>query len=145
MIGKRDLGYHTSYKRFGNHVMTWIARWSGGAPFEDIESGYRVFRIGPLLAAQEYYRGYRYSETVEVAVLLTRMGHSVDNTYPVAIPVARTRTRLKDAAVDAACMPLASSSSATTRICMGPEESQPSLRSSPANFPGRGWWLMRQP
>ena len=107
VIGKRDLGYHTSYKRFGNHVMTWIARWSGGAPFEDIESGYRVFRIGPLLAAQEYYRGYRYSETVEVAVLLTRMGHSVDNTYPVAIPVARTRTRLKDAAVDAACMPLA--------------------------------------
>ena len=49
--------------------MTWIGRVSGGHRFEDIESGYRVFRVGPLLEAQEYYEGYKYSETVEVAVL----------------------------------------------------------------------------
>lgn len=106
VIGSRDLSYHTPYKLFGNHVMTWIGRLSGGTRFEDIESGYRVFRIGPLLEAQEYYEGYRYSETVEVAVILARLGYRVDNTYRVNIPVARTRTRLTDAAVDAVCMPL---------------------------------------
>jgi len=106
VIARRDLSYHTGYKQFGNRVMTWIGRASGGFRFEDIESGYRVFRIGPLLDAQQYYRGYKYSETVEVAVILTRLGYRICNSYPVAIPVARTRTRLFDAAVDAACMPL---------------------------------------
>lgn len=107
VIGRRDLGYHTGYKKLGNALMTWIGRFSGGHRFEDIESGYRVFRVGPLLEAQEYYEGYKYSETVEVAVLLTRLGYRVDNTYAINIPVARTRTRLYDAAVDAVCMPLA--------------------------------------
>ncbi len=106
VIGRRDLGYHTPYKKIGNAAMTWIGRISGGNRFEDIESGYRVFRIGPLLEAQEFYRGYKYSETVEVAVILSRLGYRVDNSYPIAIPVARTRTRLYDAAVDAVCMPL---------------------------------------
>lgn len=106
VIGRRDLGYHTPYKKIGNAAMTWIGRLSGGHRFEDIESGYRVFRIGPLLEAQEFYRGYKYSETVEVAVILSRLGYRVDNSYPIAIPVARTRTRLYDAAVDAVCMPL---------------------------------------
>ena len=107
VIGSRDMSYHTPYKKFGNFVMTLIARLSGGFHFEDVESGYRVFRIGPLIEAQQYYEGYRYSETVEVAVILARLGHKVCNIYPVAIPVARTRTRLSDAAIDAACMPLA--------------------------------------
>ncbi|MCC6959662.1 MAG: glycosyltransferase family 2 protein [Dehalococcoidia bacterium] len=106
VIARRDLGYHTGYKRFGNHVMTWIGRISGGFRFEDIESGYRVFRIGPLLDAQQYYRGYKYSETVEVAVILARLGYRMCNSYPVTIPVARTRTRMYDALVDAVCMPM---------------------------------------
>lgn len=107
VIGRRDMGYHTAYKRCGNLVMTWIACLSGGMRFQDVESGYRVFRIGPLLEAQQFYKGYRYSETVEVAVILARLGYRVSNDYPVHIPVARTRTRLKDAAIDAVCMPLA--------------------------------------
>ncbi len=106
VIGYRDMGYHTPYKVFGNAVMTWIGRVSGWMRFHDIESGYRVFRIGPLLHAQQFYEGFKYSETVEVAVILARLGYSVDNTYRINIPVARTRTRLYDAAVDAVCMPL---------------------------------------
>ncbi len=106
VIARRDLSYHTGYKQFGNRVMTWIGRFSGGFKFEDIESGYRVFRIGPLLHAQQYYRGYKYSETVEVAVILSRLGYRMCNSYSVTIPVARTRTRLYDAMVDAVCMPL---------------------------------------
>jgi glycosyltransferase involved in cell wall biosynthesis len=127
VIGKRDMGYHTSYKKFGNSVMTWIGRVSGGHRFEDIESGYRVFRVGPLLEAQEYYQGYKYSETVEVAVLLTRLGYKVDNTYGINIPVARTRTRLYDAAVDAVCMPLAWYRLACWKA---------------APKAARGWWLL---
>jgi hypothetical protein len=103
----RDLSYHGAYKRLGNRVMTLIARASGGFRFEDVESGYRVFRIGPLLDAQQYYEGYRYSETVEIAVILARLGYRVCNSYPIEIPVARTRTRIRDAAIDAVCMPLA--------------------------------------
>jgi len=106
VIGKRNMSYHTPYKVVGNGVMTLIGRVSGWTKFHDIESGYRVFRIGPLLEAQEYYRGYKYSETVEVAVILARLGYRVDNSYGIEIPVARTRTRLYDAAVDAVCMPL---------------------------------------
>jgi glycosyltransferase involved in cell wall biosynthesis len=106
VIGSRDLSYHTGYKKLGNAAMTWIGRFAGGQYFEDIECGYRVFRVGPLLEAQEFYRGFKYSETVEVAVILARMGYRVDNTFPINIPVARTRTRLYDAAVDAVCMPL---------------------------------------
>ena len=106
VIGYRDMGYHSPYKLFGNAVMTWIGCVSGWMRFHDIESGYRVFRIGPLLHAQEYYEGFKYSETVEVAVILARLGYRVDNTYRINIPVARTRTRLYDAAVDAVCMPL---------------------------------------
>ena len=127
VIGKRDMGYHSPYKKFGNAVMTWIGRISGGHRFEDIESGYRVFRVGPLLEAQEYYEGYKYSETVEVAVLLTRLGYRVDNTYTINIPVARTRTRLYDAAVDAVCMPLA-----WYRLACWKD----------APKAARGWWLL---
>lgn len=107
VIGYRDLSYHTPYKVIGNAAMTAIGCVSGWTRFHDVESGYRVFRIGPLLEAQEYYGGFKYSETVEVAVILARLGYRVDNTYRIAIPVARTRTRLYDAAVDAVCMPLA--------------------------------------
>lgn len=106
VIGSRDMSYHTGYKKLGNTAMTLIGRFAGGQYFEDIECGYRVFRVGPLLDAQQYYRGFKYSETVEVAVLLARLGYRVDNTFPINIPVARTRTRLFDAAVDAVCMPL---------------------------------------
>lgn len=106
VIGSRDMSYHTGYKKLGNSAMTLIGRLAGGQYFEDIECGYRVFRVGPLLDAQQYYRGFKYSETVEVAVILARLGYRVDNTFPINIPVARTRTRLFDAAVDAVCMPL---------------------------------------
>ncbi|MBX7110465.1 MAG: glycosyltransferase family 2 protein [Dehalococcoidia bacterium] len=120
VIGNRDLSYHGSYKRLGNGVMTWIGRLTSGAPLHDIESGYRMFRVGPLLEAQQYYRGYRYSETVEVAVILARLGHRVDNDLRIEVPVARTRTRLKDAAVDAFAMPLAWYRLACWRDCPQP-------------------------
>ena len=58
-----------------------------------MESGYRVFRAGPLADALRYYRGYKYSETVEVAVVFGRLGYRVRNDVLVPVPVFRSRSQ----------------------------------------------------
>jgi len=73
----------------------------------DVESGYRVFRLGALADALDYYRGYKYSETVEVAVVLSRLGYAVRNDVLVPVPVFRSRTRMKDVVIDLVAIPLA--------------------------------------
>jgi peptidoglycan/xylan/chitin deacetylase (PgdA/CDA1 family) len=57
--------------------------------------------------ALEFYSGYQYSETVEVAVVLCQLGYKVRNDHLVPVPVARSRTRLRDAAIDLAVIPVA--------------------------------------
>ncbi len=42
--------------------------------------------LGPLAEALDYYRGYRYSETVEVAIVMSRLGHAVSNDVLVHRP-----------------------------------------------------------
>jgi glycosyltransferase involved in cell wall biosynthesis len=107
LLAQRDLSYHGPIKRTGNAILSWWAsRWSG-IQLYDVESGYRVFRLGALAHALEFYRGYRYSETVEVAVVLGRLGYRVRNDVRVPIPVARSRTRMRDALIDAVAIPLA--------------------------------------
>ncbi|MBI2759805.1 MAG: glycosyltransferase family 2 protein [Chloroflexi bacterium] len=109
LVAERDLkgsGY-THYKRLGNWVMsTWATIWAGQRWY-DVESGFRIFKVGPLLDALQYYKGYKYSETVEVAVILSRLGHKVRNDIKIPVPVFRSRTRLKDVAIDLAVMPAA--------------------------------------
>jgi glycosyltransferase involved in cell wall biosynthesis len=109
LIAERDLkgsGY-TRYKRLGNWVMSsWATLWAGRR-WHDVESGFRIFRVGPLLDALRFYKGYKYSETVEVAVILSRLGYPLRNDVKVPVPVFRSRTRLYDVAVDLASMPAA--------------------------------------
>src|SRR5207247_2171817 len=109
LVAERDLkgsGY-TRYKRIGNWVMsTWATLWAGQR-WRDVESGFRIFKVGPLLDALQYYKGYKYSETVEVAVILSRLGYKVRNDVTIPVPVFRSRTRLYDVAVDLAVMPMA--------------------------------------
>jgi glycosyltransferase involved in cell wall biosynthesis len=77
LLVRRDLSYHGLYKRAGNGLLSvWASLWAGVRLY-DVESGYRVFRVGALVDALRYYRGYRYSETVEVAVVLGRRGAKV--------------------------------------------------------------------
>ncbi|HEX5370113.1 MAG TPA: glycosyltransferase [Dehalococcoidia bacterium] len=107
VIARRDFGLYTRYKRAGNFIMSlWASLWAGKRLY-DVESGYRAFRVGALLAALRYYKGYKYSETVEVAVILARLGYRVDNNYLVPVPIFRSRTRLKDVAIDLAAIPAA--------------------------------------
>jgi peptidoglycan/xylan/chitin deacetylase (PgdA/CDA1 family) len=106
-IARRDLSYHGPFKRTGNWVLSrWASSWAG-APLHDVESGYRIFRLGALAHALEFYSGYKYSETVEVAVVLCQLGYNVRNDHLVPVPVARSRTRLRDAVIDLAVIPVA--------------------------------------
>jgi len=107
VIAQRDFRLYPLYKRVGNWVMSaWASIW-GGRRFTDVESGYRAFKVGPLLDSLQYYKGYKYSETVEVAVILPILGYKIHDTTLVDIPVFRSRTRLKDVVIDLVAMPCA--------------------------------------
>lgn len=107
LIVQRDLSTYPLYKRFGNWVVSaWASIWAGRR-LRDVESGYRIFRAAALSDALDYYKGYKYSETVEVAVVLCRLGYRVRNDVMVPVPVFRSRTRLVDAAIDLAMIPVA--------------------------------------
>ncbi|MDQ1520947.1 MAG: hypothetical protein QOI55_2020 [Actinomycetota bacterium] len=107
LLVRRDLSTYPGYKRAGNWALSaWASVWAGSR-LEDVESGYRIFRLGALGDALTYYRGYRYSETVEVAVVLCRLGYRVRNDILVPVPVYRSRTRVRDAVIDAAAIPAA--------------------------------------
>ena len=107
LLVRRNLSTYPRYKRTGNWLISaWASVWAG-ARLNDVESGYRVFRLGPLCDALTYYRGYRYSETVEVAVVLCRLGYRVRNDVLVPVPVYRSRTRLRDAVIDFGVIPAA--------------------------------------
>ena len=107
VVARRDLSTYTRYKRLGNWLMSlWASFWAGKRLY-DVESGFRVFRLGALLAALEYYRGYKYSETVEVAVILPRLGYRLANDVLVSVPLFRSRTRVKDLVIDLAAIPWA--------------------------------------
>lgn len=99
---ERDLkgsGYPV-HKRLGNFVMSaWSSLWAGRI-WKDVESGFNVYRVGPLIEALQFYKGHRYSHDVEVAVILSRLGYATRNDYKVPVPVFRSRTRMYDVAVD---------------------------------------------
>ena len=120
LLVRRDLSTYPAWKRTGNWLLSaWASLWAGQRLL-DVESGYRVFRLGPLAEALDYYRGYKYSETVEVAVVLCRLGRRVNNEVLVPVPVYRSRTRLVDAAIDAAMIPVAA-----CRVLLRPSARRP--------------------
>jgi peptidoglycan/xylan/chitin deacetylase (PgdA/CDA1 family) len=106
-LARRDLSYHGPFKRTGNWLLSkWASLWAW-SPLHDVESGYRIFRLGALAHALDYYSGYKYSETVEVAVVLCQLGYNVRNDHVVPVPVARSRTRMRDALIDMTVIPIA--------------------------------------
>ena len=107
MLAQRDLSYHGPYKKLGNFLLSgWASLWAGNR-LHDVESGYRIFRLGSLAHALDFYTGYKYSETVEVAVVMSRLGYRVRNDHVVPVPESRSRTRLRDALIDLAVIPVA--------------------------------------
>lgn len=106
LLLRRDLSTYPAIKRIGNWIVSaWASAWAGSRLY-DVESGYRAFRVDALSDALDYYRGWRYSETVEVAVVLCRLGYRVRNDVLVPVPLFRSRTRYSDALIDLAVIPL---------------------------------------
>ena len=107
ILVQRDLEGYPLYKQLGNRLLSaWATLWAGG-PLLDVESGYRIFRAGALANALDYYQGYKYSETVEVAVVLSRLGYKVRNDVLVPVPIYRSRTRMVDVVIDLCAIPAA--------------------------------------
>jgi glycosyltransferase involved in cell wall biosynthesis len=107
LLVQRDLEGYPLYKQLGNRLLSaWATLWAGG-PLLDVESGYRIFRAGALANALDYYQGYKYSETVEVAVVLSRLGYKVRNDVLVPVPIYRSRTRMVDVVIDLCAIPAA--------------------------------------
>jgi len=107
LLARRDLSGYPPHKRLGNWSLSaWASLWAGRR-LRDVESGLRVLRLGALNGALRYYRGYKYSETVEVAVVMCRLGYRVRNDVVVPVPLYRSRTSLLDAAIDFAMIPAA--------------------------------------
>jgi glycosyltransferase involved in cell wall biosynthesis len=107
LLVQRDLGGYPAYKQLGNWTMsTWATLWAG-FPLPDVESGYRIFRAGALANALDYYTGYKYSETVEVAVVMCQLGYKVRNDVLVPVPIYRSRTDLIDVIIDLVAIPKA--------------------------------------
>lgn len=100
LLARRDLSTYPWHKRAGNWLLSRWATWWARSPLLDVESGYRIFRVRPLADSLQYYRGYRYSETVEVAVIACRLGYRVRNDVLTHVPLYRSRTRLRDAVID---------------------------------------------
>ncbi len=108
LLVRRDLSTYPLYKQAGNGLLSaWATLWAGGVKLHDVESGYRIFRLGALSDALAYYRGFKYSETVEVAVVMSRLGCRVRNDVVVPVPVYRSRTRMVDVFIDLAAIPTA--------------------------------------
>jgi glycosyltransferase involved in cell wall biosynthesis len=107
LLVQRDLSGYPRYKQLGNQLLSaWASLWAGGTLL-DVESGYRIFRAGALANALDYYQGYKYSETVEVAVVLWRLGYKVRNDVIVPVPIYRSRTSMVDVVIDLWSIPAA--------------------------------------
>jgi glycosyltransferase involved in cell wall biosynthesis len=108
LLVRRDLSTYPRFKQVGNGLLSaWATLWAAGTRLHDVESGYRIFRLGALADALTYYRGHKYSETVEVAVVMSRLGYRVRNDIVVPVPVYRSRTRMVDVFIDLAAIPAA--------------------------------------
>src|SRR4051795_11847544 len=124
LLVRRDLSTYPRYKQAGNGLLSaWATLWAG-ARLHDVESGYRIFRLSALADALTYYRGYKYSETVEVAVVMCRLGYRVRNDILVPVPVYRSRTSMQDVFIDLAAIPTAAMRVSARRP---PEQEVPSL------------------
>src|SRR2546422_1635631 len=81
--------------------MSRIGSVCAGMRFHDIETGYCLFRVRALEAALALHkRDWRYSISMTLAVTLSRLGFRISNEPVASIKIYRSRTRIRDVAID---------------------------------------------
>lgn len=97
LITKRDFSIYPFYKKFGNKFLSVWASMISGYKFNDIESGFRVFRAGIINKILLYYTGYRYSCEQEMGIIAALLHLKIDNEYLVEVDIYVQGARFKDA------------------------------------------------
>ena len=115
LLVQRDLSTYPRYKQWGNELMSWWAAAGRRASTCATSSPATASSGSAPSPTPSTTTGYKYSETVEVAVVLSRLGYSVRNDVLVPVPVFRSRTRMKDVVIDLVAMPLAAARVALRR------------------------------
>ena len=96
LLGRRDFSGYPRLKRIGNRLLTLWARLLSGFPYQDVECGFRVMRIGTLSEVLPYFTGRKYGCAQELAVITARRGLRVQNRFPTTIAFYRKGARLRD-------------------------------------------------
>jgi len=81
VLACRDLRLYPFIKRLGNRVLSSFASLLSGVRYRDCESGLRCMRVGVIPRVLKYYRGFRYSDSQEIAVITALQGLRIDNEY----------------------------------------------------------------
>jgi glycosyltransferase involved in cell wall biosynthesis len=96
VIGARDFSVYPAYRRVGNAILTGYARLLTGFRFRDVDSGYRLLRVGAIPEILDHYRGRRYSCESEISVIAALRGLRLSNDVVIRVPIYRPRTRVSD-------------------------------------------------
>jgi peptidoglycan/xylan/chitin deacetylase (PgdA/CDA1 family) len=125
LVACRNLAYQSRVKRAGNRVMSrWASVWAGQR-LRDVECGYRIIRLGPLIHAMQYMRGYRYSQPAQLAVVMSRLGYRIRNDVVVQVPVDRSRTGFSNAIMHVIAIPWSAARVALAQVMFGDLRSTP--------------------
>lgn len=97
VITKRDFSIYPFYKKIGNKIFSIWASILGGFRFNDIESGFRVFKARVISKILIYYTGYRYSCEQEMGIIAGQLQIKMDNDYLVGVDTYVAGAGFKDA------------------------------------------------
>jgi len=98
-LTRRDFSKYPLYKRWGNRLLSRVARVLSGHPYQDVESGLRFMRARVVPRLLDYFTGWRYSCAQEIALITALAGFRVDNTYTVKIAYYRPGTTIWDGVI----------------------------------------------
>ncbi|MEK7475893.1 MAG: glycosyltransferase family 2 protein [Candidatus Coatesbacteria bacterium] len=99
VLTRRDFSKYPLYKKWGNRLLSRVARLLSGHRYHDVESGFRFMRARVVSGLLDYFTGWRYSCAQEIALITALAGFRVDNTYVVKIAYYRPGTTIWDGVI----------------------------------------------
>jgi dolichol-phosphate mannosyltransferase len=99
VLTRRDFSKYPLYKKWGNRLLSRVARSLSGHRYHDVESGFRFMRARVVPSLLDFFTGWRYSCAQEIALITALAGFRVDNTYVVKIAYYRPGTTIWDGVI----------------------------------------------